>query len=173
MRIAQIIVTLLPALSLLPASSPGQTPVQQARRPEAPLRVRTMEGRTLDIQGLKGKVVLLDFMTTTCPLCKRASASLERLHKEFGPKGLLCVGVALNVAEPHSLKGYCQEQGVTFAMGTADLPAVAGFLDHPPQRTFLVPTLVLMDRQGRVREVEVGWSGDGRLRTSIARLLAR
>jgi hypothetical protein len=35
-----------------------------------------------------------------------------------------------------------------------------------------VPTIVLLDRRGRVYSVEVGWKGEDALRASVLKLLA-
>jgi peroxiredoxin len=121
---------------------------------------------------MKGKVVLLDFMSTVCPTCKLASAGLQRLYRELGPKGFFPVGVALNVDSPAALKDYAQEHRLTFALGTAPRADVGSYLAHPADKPLIVPTIVLLDRRGRICYVEVGWKGEDALRASVLRLLA-
>src|SRR6476646_4700593 len=43
----------------------------------------------------KGKVVLLEFLFTTCPHCQHECGIVTSLYKELGPKGFEPMGVAL------------------------------------------------------------------------------
>lgn len=122
---------------------------------------------------MKGKVVVLDFMTTVCPACREASAGLEKLYREFGARGFQPIAVALNVDSPAALREYCQQHGLTFLCGTASRADVGSYLQHPADKPFLVPTLVLLDRQGRIRSIDTGWRGEEQLRTEIMKLLPK
>ena len=54
------------------------------------------DGRTLKIVDLKGKVVVVEFLLTTCPGCQNAARILTHLLEEYGPKGVEVVGIATN-----------------------------------------------------------------------------
>ena len=41
----------------------------------------------------RGKVVVLEFLITTCPHCKDTSRLMSKLQTEYGPRGLVCVGI--------------------------------------------------------------------------------
>jgi peroxiredoxin len=153
------------------AQQAGETPAKQ-RRLSPPLELITLDGKILKIGKLKGHVVLLDFMTTVCPTCKLASAGLQRLYLELGPKGLRPVAVALNVEKPDPLREYGQEHRLTFTLATTARAAVGRYLSHPPDQPLMVPTLVLLDRRGRICSVEVGWKDEAALRASVLKLLA-
>jgi peroxiredoxin len=136
------------------------------------LEVRTADGKTLKIHQMTGKVILVDFMTTVCPACKMASAGLQRLYEELGAKGFYPVAVALNVDSTAALKDYRDEYRLTFPLGIASRTKVLSYLNHPADQPFMVPTLVLLDRKGRFRAIDVGWKGEDALRTRVFRLLA-
>jgi peroxiredoxin len=131
-----------------------------------------LDGKSLKIQQMKGKVILVDFMTTVCPTCKVASAGLQKLYQELGSKGFCPIGVALNVASADALKDYAVEHGLTYSLGTTAREDVASYLNHPAGKPLLVPTIVLLDRRGRVCSVDVGWKGEDTLRASVLRLLS-
>lgn len=160
MRCAALLIGMSLAASGAPPPRPG-------------LEVKTSGGKVLRVQQLKGSVVVLDFMTTVCPSCKEASAGLQRLHVELGRKGFRPVGIALNVDTPAALTEYAKQNGVTFTLGTASRESVAAYLQHPPGRPFLVPTMVLLDRRGRVHSIDVGWRGEQHLREQIVKLLGK
>ena len=142
------------------------------RRRGPALEVATTDGKVMKVHEQKGKVVLVDFMTTTCPTCKVASADIQKVYQDLGSKGFSPVAVALDVGAPFMLFGYKQQLGLTFPIGVASREVVTGYLQHPAAKPLLVPTLVLLDRQGRIVSKYVGWRSEGELRAAVLQLLA-
>lgn len=56
-----------------------------------------MDGKTVDLDKLRGKLVLINFWATWCPPCRKEMPSLQRLWKKLGGSGLQVV--AVNVGE--------------------------------------------------------------------------
>lgn len=150
----------------------GDGSVPPLRKPSTALAVSTLGGGVIRIHQLQGNVVLLDFMTTGCPTCKSASAGIERVYRELGPKGFRPVAIALDVAQPAGLDGYRRALSLTFPLGTAPRGDVISYLEHSPMKPLYVPTLVLLDRRGNITSVEVGWRGEEALRASVLKLLS-
>ncbi len=129
------------------------------------LEAKALGGAAIDLGALRGKVVLLDFWATWCAPCRRDLPILERLHKEFRGKGLVVVG--LNVGE---------EKGtVTKFLETAKLtyPIAQLASDHDLVAALSVnafPTVVLVDREGKVAVYEVGALGEAALRADLKKL---
>jgi peroxiredoxin len=136
-----------------------------------PLQVRTLDGQIIEIHKQAGKVVLVDFMTTTCPMCKQASAGIQKLYQEFGSQGFLPVALALDSNAASVLPLYRNLYGLTFPVGMIAREEVLRYLDHPADKLMMVPTLVLLDKRGRIAKKQVGWTGEPELRTIIAGLL--
>jgi peroxiredoxin len=153
------------------AAQPTPLPRPEDRRPGAPLAVSTTAG-VIQVQDLRGHVVLMDFMTTVCPACKQASVGIQNVYAELQAKGLRVVGVALDANDPAALAPYAREFRLTFPLGTAPRADIVSYVRHPANRPFLVPTLVLLDRQGRFSAIDVGWTGEETLRARILELLA-
>lgn len=162
-----LVLAVCPWAAAQPSGESGAT----KRKPGPPLEVRTLGGTTLNVQGMRGKVVLVDFMTTTCPTCKLASAGLQKLYQELESKGFRTVAVALNADSTAALGGYKREFGLTFPLGIVPLLDAVKYLEHPFDKPLLVPTLVLLDRRGRICSVQVGWNREETLRSSILKLL--
>jgi thiol-disulfide isomerase/thioredoxin len=156
-------------------------PARQAARPAAetgavgapspPLRIQTLDGKVIDVHKQAGKVVLVDFMTTTCPSCKQASEGIQKLYQELGGKGFLPVAVAIDPQAGSMLPFYRNLYSLTFPLALLPREDVLKYLNHPADRPMYVPTLVLLDKRGRISRKQVGWPGEQELRTAIAELL--
>jgi len=137
---------------LLPLLTLSFLPVTAANipRPAGEYKFKTPSGEQT-LSQYKGKVVVLEFLLTTCPACKRCSSTMERLQKEFGPKGVQMLGVALNEGADKLIGQYASELGITYPIGHGDYRAALQFLQHPEIIRFMVPQLVFIDRQGVIR----------------------
>lgn len=165
---------LVPGLLRVARSGPRTTPAGEQPLPRSPaLQVHTDDGTTIDIHRLTGKVVLIDFMTTTCPSCRQASAGVERLYREFGGRGFLPVAVAIDPQGLLVLPMYRNLLQLTFPLGVVAREEVLRYLNHAANKPMMVPTLVLLDKRGRVWKKQVGWPGEDALRGEIGQLLGQ
>jgi len=121
--------------------------------PVAPkLKLHDMDGRQVDLEKLKGKVVLVNFWATWCPPCRREMPSLQRLWEKLGPTKIQIV--AVNVGE--------DADTVLGFMGTLDgsptFPIAFdkdGAASHGwPVRG--LPTTFLIDKNGRIAYQAIG-----------------
>ncbi|HEV7991225.1 MAG TPA: TlpA disulfide reductase family protein [Gemmatimonadaceae bacterium] len=77
----------------------------------------TVDGtkRTKTLADYKGKVVLLNVWATWCEPCRVEMPSIEKLHREFGPKGLAVVAVSVDDPGAESrVVDFTKELGLTF-----------------------------------------------------------
>lgn len=110
-----------------------------------------LEGKVPD--GLKGKVVMVDFWASWCGPCKQSFPAMEELHKRYGEKGLVIV--AINVDEKRGdMEDFLKKNAATFAVvrdAGQKLVEQAGIAT--------MPSSFLIDRDGKVRFVHTGFKG--------------
>lgn len=122
-----------------------------------------VQGGPLSLAGLRGKVVLVRFfMSSECPLCSATAPSLNELHREFGPQGLVVVGMFTPKPRPHptpveAVRGYVRSYGFRFPVAVDDDWSAlrALWLDRVPDAQYTSSSL-LIDKRGVVRHVHAG-----------------
>jgi cytochrome c biogenesis protein CcmG, thiol:disulfide interchange protein DsbE len=134
------------------------------------LQAQTLEGRTLRLGELRGKVVLLDFWATWCVPCRESLPFYAELQRELGARGLQVVAVSVD-SSTEPVRSY---------FGTASPPFLVvrdpdggGLADRLGVR--VMPTSFLVDRSGAARFRQEGFSSGDResLRARILSLLVQ
>jgi peroxiredoxin len=81
-------------------------------RQEAGFSLQSLDGKTYNLDALKGKVVLLNFWATWCPPCRREMPDMEKLSKRFASKGLVVLAVSDEKRE--TVEGFQEKQNYTY-----------------------------------------------------------
>jgi len=122
------------------------------------------------LASYKGDVVLLNIWATWCAPCRAEMPSIEKLHREFGPRGLKIVAVSVDdPGQQKAIRDFARELGLTFEIlqdPTHDI--------QKAYQTTGVPETFVLGRDGVIRKKIIGatdWSSQG-TRALVAQLLA-
>lgn len=145
--------TIVTAAFLFADTAPGFTPYA------APdFVINLPDGKTLHTSSLRGKVVLVECLFTTCPHCQHASQVFSQLYKEYGSRGFQPVGAAFNeevfakdTTPAKVVNEFIQKFNVNYPVGWSDREKVLEFLGFSPFDRMVVPQMVWIDRKGMVR----------------------
>jgi len=121
-------------------------------RPAKPLEIDEPSGKHDLLSSYKGKVVVVQFLSTTCPHCQAYSQLLTKLQGEYGPKGFQALGAAFNEATNDMVKEYISKYGVGFPVGPMDRNTVLAFMGFSVMDQVYVPQIAVVDRKGQIRE---------------------
>jgi thiol-disulfide isomerase/thioredoxin len=161
-----------PATAMAALAQPGEQPNAPAvgTPPEVPrkapeLAVQLVSGQQLTGQQVllsqfRGKVVLIEFVHTTCPHCQHDSEIVEQLYKELGPRGFQPVGVAFNDNATLLVEDFVKMLGLTYPVGVASRDTVLGYLQHSYLEPLYVPQMIFVDRKGIIRAQHGGIGDD-------------
>ncbi len=100
---------------------------------------------SIQLSGLKGKAVIVNFWATWCGPCKIEMPWLVDLQKKYGPQGLQIVGVAMDDSSDKTISEFAEKMGVNYpiAKGSEKIAESWGGLDGLPYNFFI-------DRNGKV-----------------------
>lgn len=82
-----------PAAGSAVGSAVGSTISNQTRAPEFAGIERWLNSQPLSMEGLRGKVVLVDFWTYSCINCINTLPYIKQWHDKYKDQGLVVVGV--------------------------------------------------------------------------------
>lgn len=130
----------------------GGDPDRLVGKPAPAFELADLDGKSVSLQSLQGKVVVLDFWATWCGPCRVIMPDLNALAKEHEADDV--VVLAVNVAEEvETVRTFLQEQKLS-------LRAVLD-KDRSVSRKYQVtgiPQTVVIGRDGNVSHVHVGAS---------------
>lgn len=125
------------------------------------LRLPQPGGTELALASLRGGPLIVNFWATWCPPCLREMPALDRVQREFAPRGLAVVGLAIDAAAP--VRDYLARTPVAYPIG------LAGFEGTDLSRRLgndrgALPFSVLFGADGLVRERKLGEASEDELR---------
>jgi peroxiredoxin len=113
-------------------------------------RLPSLDGASVDLASLRGRVVVLNFWASWCPPCVAEMPSLDRLNRALGDKGLVVVSVSVDEDES-TLRQFVKRLGVGFPVLRDPDAHVAR-----EYRTTGYPETFVLDRAGKIVRVFVG-----------------
>jgi len=131
----------------------GATPATGSPAPDFTLK--SAAGQNLRLGEQKGRVVMVNFWATWCGPCRIELPQLSRLQQKYGDAGFTMLGV--NVDDDFSkATAVAQQLDVRFPVLYDDGKQVV-----KRYGVSAMPSSVLIDRDGRVRAVHLGYrAGD-------------
>jgi len=138
-----------------------------ARKRTAPnFHVVALDGKTVSMESLVGKVVLIDFWATWCGPCKQALPHLKEIAHTFEGQPLVVISISLD-EDDAAWKKFVAENGMTW------IQYRDGGFDGEIATQFAVkaiPTTFTIDADGFVQDQQVG---DGEIELKLKKLIAQ
>lgn len=153
-----------PAILTLLALSAGAIFAQPVVHPAPDFTVVEPSGTKITLASCRGKVVVLDFIFTTCPHCQEEDRMLTKLYKEMQPKGLQVFSVAINDNAALLVPGFVQQFAIPFPVGYAPHEEMLKYMGFSEMDRWVVPQVVVIDRKGMIR-AQSPVKGDGNLQS--------
>ncbi len=125
-----------------------QAPTFALGEPAPPLELPDLEGRPLDLDSLRGKVVLVNFWATWCAPCLEEIPQLAEAWRAQRGRCLEVLGVAEESGSPAEVAEFARRHAVPYPL-VLDRDGKVAAAWHVPG----YPRSYLVDPEGRVRSV--------------------
>lgn len=140
--------------------------VSEENRALPKLQVTLLDGSGLNLEQLRGKVVLVNFWATWCPYCRHEMPAMESFYHDYKTKGFEIIALS---QDEDAAKVAAFMSGEAYHFPVALQPAGASAVFGGVSR---LPTSFLIDKQGRVRKKISGQVHYARLKDLVEPLLA-
>jgi peroxiredoxin len=112
------------------------------------LKFTAVDGRSVDVSQLKGKVVLIDFWATWCGPCVGEVPNVKKTYDQFHSKGFEIVGISLD-KDKDTLKKFTADHKMEWPQFFDGL-----FWQNKYAKQYgieSIPTMWLVDKKGKLR----------------------
>lgn len=115
---------------------------------------KTLEGEEVTLAGLRGRVVLLDFWATWCGPCVRAIPDIQEISAHFAEAPVTVLGInGDGPGKDETVRKFLKKKGITFTQVMDRQASIS-----TSYRLGGIPTTVLIDQRGVLRDASVGFS---------------
>jgi len=105
-------------------------------------------------EGMKNKVVVVDFWASWCGPCKESFPAMNELHKKYSERGLLIVAVNVDEAR-RDMDEFLKANPAAFTVVRDPAQALVA-----KANVGTMPSSFILDRQGKVCFMHSGFHGD-------------
>jgi len=152
-------------VAFLSAGCRGET---EASVPDALIpdfQLPALDGRKLGPSNFPGQVLLLEFWATWCTPCRAQARILDRLYADLASEDLEFL--AISVGEPAEVvQRFVEKAPFPYPVLLDGEDQLSGHL-----MVYVLPTIAIVDRQGRIVFFEMGISSEGTLRKALEEAL--
>ena len=142
--VALAIAAVLAAAAGLPAQIVPNMPAPK-------FSLKDLNGNAVTLDGLRGKVLVLNFWATWCPPCRAEIPDFVAYYNANKSKGLEILGVSVDTNTATGVSAFVRTNKMSYpvAMMTEKIIRDYGPIDS-------IPTTFIIDKSGRVRHAEIG-----------------
>lgn len=123
----------------------------------------------IDLASLRGKVVVVTVISTWAGPALIETELYRALHQRYGGKLEI---VTIVMERPEMVQIFQKQFALPYLVGWVDDPAALSSADGPFGEITLIPTSILLDREGRIAARMDGTWAPAVLEEAIQRLLA-
>jgi len=115
------------------------------------LAYKALDGREVDVQKMKGKVVLIDFWATWCGPCVQELPNVKKTYSKYHDKGCEIVGISLDKSQT-ALENFVQTNDMPWPQYFDGLGW--GNKISTQYNVTAIPAMFLVDKKGNLSDID-------------------
>jgi peroxiredoxin len=119
--------------------------------PAPKFSLKDLNGNAVTLDGLRGKVVVLNFWATWCPPCRAEIPGFVEFYNANKSKGFEILGVSVDTDTASGVPAFVRNNKMSYPVAMMTDKIIR---DYRPIDS--IPTTFIIDKAGRVRYSEVG-----------------
>jgi thiol:disulfide interchange protein DsbD len=124
-------------------SAASEAASADASNPAGLPRVIKLDGSSFDTAALSGKVVVVNFWATWCVPCLGEIPGFNKLHRDYGAKGVVVLGVSMDEEGAERVQPFLKKHPMEYSVALGGEPLSKQFaLDE-------LPVTLIYDRSGK------------------------
>jgi peroxiredoxin len=129
------------------------------------------QGELFDLQEMKGKVVVITFWSTNCPICDEEIPKLNRIASEFDSEKVVFLGLTMN--QGPRLESFLKRRPFNFNIIPNSFGILLKYADKSRDGDFIMgyPSYFVIDGDGKVALKSEGFDKTNKLKSEIIRIL--
>ena len=135
--------------------------------PAPELSLNLLNGGTLKLESLRGKVALVDFWATWCVPCLSEIPMFNQLKKDYQARGLEVIAISLDEEGAAKVKPFVKAHPMDYTQAIGDQSIAPAFKVDDST----LPVTILVDKQGRIRFRHIGITKKDLFESEIDQLL--
>ena len=139
-----------------------------AVEPAPDVSLNLLNGGTLKLESLKGKVALVDFWATWCVPCLSEIPMFNQLKKDYQARGLEVIAISLDEEGAAKVKPFVKAHPMDYTQVIGDQSTAPAFKVDDST----LPVTILIDKQGRIRFRHIGITKKDVFESEINQLLS-
>jgi peroxiredoxin len=127
----------------------------QQKKFEAPdFTLQNLKGEEIRLSDLKGKIVFINFWATWCGPCRQEVPAFIELQEEYGTDDLAILGISVDQGDLSVVEAFAKSYNINYEILYANQKVVSIYGGIQS-----IPTTFVVDRDGFLRDRQVGFPG--------------
>jgi len=132
----------------------------------------TLDGQTVELSSLKGKVVLITFWNTRCAICDSEIPKLNQMAASYKGKDVVFLG--LTTDNPTRVESFLKVKPFNFDIVPSSFGVLLKYADRDRSGNIAMgyPAYFLVNQNGEIEMKTNGWDKTAKINSQINQLLA-